>query len=96
MKRKRPAYLLLPTLIIISGLSLVFVVQHRVFGQRIQTTKLVNQSLLIDTVQLRASIAYYENHSLTGQYEEAHYSIAEKEQEIHIRWHSKEFKRKLF
>lgn len=92
---RRSGYLLLPTLLLLSGFSLTYVIQSRYFSQHVQTVRMVSQNQVFDIVQLKASLSYCKEHVKEGEIKGLHYSILESEKKILIQWQSKNIHRRL-
>ncbi|MFC4760877.1 hypothetical protein [Fructobacillus durionis] len=64
--RERSAYVLLPTILILSALSMGYILQSRALTQRLQATKAIIRQEEVDTLQIRAATAYHQNGQKEG------------------------------
>lgn len=82
----RPGYVLVPTLLILSALSIGYILQSRTLSQRLQTSKAVSKQELIDTIQIEGATAYYRDGQRVGanKKEGASYRVLPEKDRIQI------------
>ncbi|GAP02471.1 hypothetical protein FPFC_013540 [Fructobacillus pseudoficulneus] len=95
MSNRKPAYLLLPTILVLAIVGLAYYIQTQIFQQKVRAQMEANQILVIDQRQILASLAYYQHQQKGGLFDTEEWRLNETDQDLAIHYHHRVFHRPL-
>lgn len=95
MFNKKPAYLLLSTILVLAIVGLAYFIQTQIFQQKVRAQMEANRILVIDQRQILASLAYYQHQQKRGFFDTEEWRLIEPDQDLVIHYHHRVFHRPL-